>query len=131
MSLFLHLSSAVVFFALLHLLRRVLNERNFLCTLIKAQRSGSKLCVCPLVFVQRFATLFEIELQIQKAVQLPPALVDVQVFLDFYRQYGIQSMLVCPSEDGGCTLTIKTDTRETGVFPAGVLGKILAVKVSG
>ena len=129
MSLFLHLSSAVVFFALLHVLRRVISERDFLRTLIKTQRSGNKLCVCPLVFVRHFAALFKIELRIQKAAQLPPALVDAQVFLDFYRQYGIQSMLVCCNKDGNCVLTIKTDSPAAEALPAGVLGKLLAVEV--
>ena len=136
MSLFLHLSSAVVFFALLHLLRRMLNERNFLRSLIKAQRSGHKLCVRPLVFVHRFAVLFEIDLQVQKSVpQLPPAMVNAQFFLDFYRQYGIQSMLVCIGNNGGYILNIRTVTQPHEVselsFPADVLGKVLVVEVNG
>ncbi len=135
MSLFLHLSSAVVFFALLHLLRRILTERDFLRTLINAQRSGHKLCIAPLVFVRRFAGLFAIDLQIQKPVQLPPAMVNAQFFLDFYRQYGIQSMLVCIDRDGGYVLSIRTVARPREVpelsFPAGVFGKMLAVEVSG
>ena len=136
MSLFLHLSSAVVFFALLHLLRRMLNERNFLRALINAQRSGHKLCICPLVFVRRFAVLFEIDLQVQKSVpQLPPAMVNAQFFLDFYRQYGIQSMLVCLGNNGGYMLSIRTVTQSHDVgelsFPADVLGKVLVVEVSG
>ena len=134
MSLFLHLSSAIVFFALLHLLRRMLNERNFLRTLINAQRSGHKLCSCPLVFVRRFAALFEIDLQVQRAVQLSPAMINAQFFLDFYRQYGIQSMLVCIDKDGGYMLSIKTATKPHDAnalsFPAGVFGKALAVEVS-
>ena len=135
MSLFLHLSSALVFFALLHLLRRMLNERNFLRTLINAQRSGHKLCIGPLVFVRRFAALFEIDLQVQKAVQLSPAMVNAQFFLDFYRQYGIQSMLVCIDKDGGYMLSIRTATKPHAAnelsFPAGIFGKALAVEVSG
>ena len=134
MSLFLHLSSAVVFFVLLHLLRRILNERNFLRALISAQRSGHRLCICPLVFVSRFAALFEIDLQVQRAVQLSPAMVNVQFFLDFYRQHGIQSMLVCINKDGGYMLSIRTATKlhdaNELIFPAGVFGKVLAVEVS-
>ncbi len=131
MSLFLHLSSALVFLVLLYLLRRLFHERDFLCALLKTQRSGEKLCLCPLVFVRRFATLCEIELHVQRAVPLPPVLVDVRGFLDFYRQYGIQSMRVCPCRGGGCVLTIKTETPATGSFPAGVFGKMLAVEVNG
>lgn len=135
MSLLLHLSSVVVFFVLLHLLRRMLNERNFLRMLINAQRSGHKLCICPLVFVRRFATLFEIELQVQKTARLSPAMVNAQFFLDFYRQYGIQSMLVCINKDGNYKLNIKTITKLHDAselsFPAGVFGKALAVEVSG
>lgn len=134
MSLFLHLSSAVVFFALLYLLRRMLDERNFLRSLIEAQRSGHKLCICPLVFVRRFALMFEIDLQLPKSVQLPPAMVNAQFFLDFYRQYGIQSMLVHIDNNGGYMLSIKTVTPRhdsDGLsFPADVLGKVLAVEVS-
>ena len=135
MSLFLHLSSALVFFVLLHLLRRVFNERNFLRTLINAQRSGHKLCICPLSFVRRFAALFEIDFQVQQAVQLPPAMINAQFFLDFYRRYGIQSMLVCSDKDGGYMLSIRTATKPHDAsvlsFPTGVFGKSLAVEVSG
>ena len=134
MSLFLHLSSAVVFFALLYWLRRVLNERDFLRKLINAQRSGHKLCISPLAFVGQFAALFKINLQVPQSVQLPPAMVNAQFFLDFYRQYGIQSMLVRIDKDGGYMLSIKTtaklcDTDELD-FPAGILGKSLAVEVN-
>ena len=133
MSLFLHLSSAVVFFALLYILRRILTERDFLRTLIAAQRSGHKLCISPLVFMRRFATLFKVDLQVQGKVQLPLELVNVQVFLDFYRQYGIKSMLVCRHGDGGCHLKITTAAQHPNselCFPAGVFGKGLEVEVS-
>ena len=134
MSLFLHLSSAVVFFVLLYLLRRVFTERDFLRTLINAQRSGHKLCISPLVFVGQFATLFKIDLQVQQSVRLPPAMVNAQFFLDFYRQYGIQSMLVRIDKSGGYMLSIKTTAklRDTDKldFPAGILGKLLEVEVS-
>ena len=133
MSLFLHLSSAVVFFALLYVLRRLLTERDFLRTLIVAQRSGHKLCISPLVFVQRFATLFRVDLQVQGEVQLPLELVNVQVFLDFYRQHGIKSMLVWRHSDGGCCLKISTAVQQDGgelFFPADVFGESFKVEVS-
>lgn len=133
MSLFLHLSSALVFFALLYVLRRVLTERDFLRTLIAAQRSGHKLCICPLVFVRRFAILFKVDLQVQDKVQLSLELVNVQVFLDFYRQHGIKSMSVFRHADGGCRLKIDTETPQDAgelCFPTGVFGKGLEVEVS-
>ena len=133
MSLSLHLVSALVFFVLLYILRRIIRERDFLRELITAQRSGRSMCICPLAFVQNFAMLCKIELQVPRPVHLAPALINVQVFLDFYRQHGIQSMLICPRAEGLYRLRIKTDMlQQDGSklhFPPEVFGKVLDVEV--
>lgn len=131
MSLFLHLSSALVFFAVLYGLRRVIRERDFLRRVIVARQSGRKLCVSPLAFVSDFAALFKIELQMPRAVRLQPALIDVRVFLDFYLQHGIQSMLVRKCEDDRYMLNIRTEMAEQLLqLPSGVFGQEIDVEVS-
>ena len=109
MSVFIHIASAVVFLVLLYMIRQLRHQRTMLVQLLKSKTDWATRrfqVVCPVVFLQSFARLFTIDMQVMARPQQRFLPLNCSIFLDFYLEHGIRAIVVDSDREGRCLVKI-------------------------
>ena len=134
MSVFIHIASALVFFILFYIVRQLRHQRTMLIQMLMARAEWATRrfsVVCPVIFLQSFAKLFTIDIQVVARPHKRFLPVNCGIFLDFYLEHGISAIVVNSDREGRCLVTITPVRRsDDGHRLAEVFAKQVEVQLT-
>lgn len=118
---------------MLYILRRVSRQRSFLVRLLSSGTDWHRQRTCvdyPVVFLQNFAEVFKVEMQIHGSDDWQPMLINVRIFLDFYLKHGIKLIAMRKTDSGRWIVEITPSVQERNYLPlAGIFDSQVVVQV--